>query len=417
MKKKLLCLTLFSLCLCGCNEKPVPVTEEDNNNNVNNVVDDNNNNNNTNENTDSQDVTAYADRYDNETKITWTTYDNIGFKVSSFSVLKTSQDIDEYFEIPIKSPVDGAVTETKSIRSDEEFNAFKDKISKLESDGRILDSYSADYPVVDFSKYRVDLTLLYKSNCNVDFSFRLMTVYTKYNIIWQAYNGDYDDDSLVNAIAVGVSYVIFPKDSAFTISSTLVNYENHNPNMGGGYVAKKPIVYFYPEKEMDLSVKFVDEERLITTYPKYNDGWNIHLNEDGTFTNGNSDREYYALYFDEISNYKCDFKEGFYVTKDNAISFLEEKMDYIGYNNHEVDEFIMYWLPVLENNKNSIVYFEQTEERNEESPLEFSTNPDALIRTIIHIKKVDEEVSIPEQQLVHYERNGFVVTEWGGVEY
>ena len=43
----------------------------------------------------------------------------------------------------------------------------------------------------------------------------------------------------------------------------------------------KPIIYFYPEQEMDLSVTYYDPSKLITTYPKYNDGWNIHLKEDG----------------------------------------------------------------------------------------------------------------------------------------
>lgn len=177
---------------------------------------------------------------------------------------------------------------------------------------------------------------------------------------------------------------------------------------------KKPIVYFYPGQEMDLSVTFANPDRLTTTYPAYNDGWNIHLNEDGTFTTGDSDREYYALYFEEKYEFTPTFDEGFYVTKDIAASFLEEKMDYIGYTNREVDEFIMYWLPVLEKNEQSLVYFEQTEERNANCPMEFSIEPDTFIRTMIHIKKVDSEVNIKEQQLVHYERTGFVVTEWGG---
>ncbi len=180
---------------------------------------------------------------------------------------------------------------------------------------------------------------------------------------------------------------------------------------------KKPIIYFYPEEEIDLTVTFYDEDRLMTTYPKYEGGWNIHLKEDGTFTTGDSDREYYALFFDEVPNYTCNFTEGFYVTKDNAISFLEEKMDYMGFTNRETDEFIMYWLPILESNEKSLVYFEQTEERNEECPLEFSLEPDTLIRTIIHIKKVNEPTFIQEQTLTHYERNGFTVTEWGGIEH
>lgn len=194
------------------------------------------------------------------------------------------------------------------------------------------------------------------------------------------------------------------------------SYPNGN-HSSSRQVVKKPVIYFYPEEEMDLTVTYFNEERLMTTYPKYEDGWNIHLKEDGTFTTRTSGREYYAIFFDEAPNYVCDFTEGFYVTKENAISFLEEKMDYIGYTNRETDEFIMYWLPILESNEQSLVYFEQTEERNEECPLGFSVAPDTLIRTIIHIKKVDEETDIQEQSLIHYNRNGFTVTEWGGTEY
>ena len=182
-------------------------------------------------------------------------------------------------------------------------------------------------------------------------------------------------------------------------------------------VPMKPIIYFYPEEEMDLKVTYVEEERLLTTYPKYDNGWDMHLKEDGNFTIKGSNREYYALYFDEIGDFVWDWSEGFYVTKENAITILEEKMDYIGYTNREVDEFIMYWLPVLENNEKSLIYFEQTEERTEECPLEFSIAPTSLIRTLIHIKKVDEETPIKEQELRHYERTGFTVVEWGGVEY
>ncbi len=189
----------------------------------------------------------------------------------------------------------------------------------------------------------------------------------------------------------------------------------HTPDFPPG--ERKPIIYFYPEEEMDLTVTFVNEEMLTTTYPKYDGGWNIHLKEDGTFTVPGSEREYYALYYEANSDYECTFDEGFYVTSENAASFLEEKMDYIGFTNRETNEFIMYWLPILERNEQSLVYFEQTEERNEDSPLIFSTEPDTLIRTMIHIKKVDAPVEMVPQELTHVERAGFTVTEWGGVEH
>jgi hypothetical protein len=205
-----------------------------------------------------------------------------------------------------------------------------------------------------------------------------------------------------------------------SVECTCTEEEEHHliwDHSSSRQVVKKPVIYFYPEEEMDLTVTYFNEERLMTTYPKYEDGWNIHLKEDGTFTLPGSDREYYAIFFDEAPNYVCDFTEGFYVTKENAISFLEEKMDFIGYTDRETDEFIMYWLPILERNGQSLVYFEQTEERNEDAPLVFSTEPDTLIRTMIHIKKVDAATTIKEQTLTHYERSGFTVTEWGGVEH
>ena len=179
----------------------------------------------------------------------------------------------------------------------------------------------------------------------------------------------------------------------------------------------KPIIYFYPEEEMDMTVTVVRDDLLTTTYPEYDGGWNIHIAQDGTLTIPGSPREYYALYYEANSEYICSFDEGFYVTSDIAMSFLEEKLDYMGFTNREADEFIMYWLPVLESNEQSLVYFEQTEECNNEFPISFSTEPDTLIRTMIHIKAVDGPVSIAPEQLTHYDRNGFTITEWGGTEH
>ena len=105
------------------------------------------------------------------------------------------------------------------------------------------------------------------------------------------------------------------------------------------------------------------------------------------------------------------------MTKDNAIEILEEKLDILGFTEREANEFIMFWLPILEQNEQSIVYFEQTLERNENCPLYFSTTPDSMLRVTIHIKKVDGYVDINEQQLYSFERKGFCVVEWGGVSY
>lgn len=180
-------------------------------------------------------------------------------------------------------------------------------------------------------------------------------------------------------------------------------------------VCYKPIIYLYPTKALDLTLKFEDPSRLITTYPKYNDGWQMHVDVDSTITIDN--RSYYALFFDEKANYLSSFTEGFYVEKEDAYKFLEAALDQMGFNYKEANEFMMFWLPILEQNEKSLVYFEQTEERNNECPLIITEDVDTYLRVIIHIKQVDSFVDIKPQELEHVERSGFTLVEWGGVIY
>ena len=178
----------------------------------------------------------------------------------------------------------------------------------------------------------------------------------------------------------------------------------------------KPVLYLYPTITTNIKVSFEHPEYLTTTYPKYYNSWVVKANPNGDLYDKNN-KYYYALYWDEIRYHEVNFKEGFYVTKENAINFLEEKLSIIGLNDREKNEFIMYWLPILENNKQSLVYFELTEERESTNKLIIEPKPDSLLRVSIHIKKVNERVNIKEQKLNTFERNGFVAVEWGGMTY
>ena len=178
----------------------------------------------------------------------------------------------------------------------------------------------------------------------------------------------------------------------------------------------KPVLYLYPEEETNVTVSFSNPEILETTYPKFNSYWNVKALPNGDLLDRDG-KYYYALYWDEKKVHKVDFSEGFYVEKDNAIEFLEEKMSYIGLSDKERNEFIMYWLPILEKNEKSLVYFELTEERESYNKLLISPQPDSMLRVVIHIKKVDEKVNIKKQQLKKFNREGFSVVEWGGTTY
>lgn len=195
--------------------------------------------------------------------------------------------------------------------------------------------------------------------------------------------------------------------------SSTKNGETKTSYCGG---IAKPILYLYPKKTTKVTVSFEHPEYLETTYPKYIDKWEVKAHSNGDLYD-NSGSYYYALYWDEKQVHSVDFSTGYYVNKDNAISFLEQKLSYIGLSRREANEFIMYWLPILEKNEKSLVYFELTSERESYNKLNISPKPDSLLRLVIHIKKVDKKVDIPKQNLTKFQRKGFVAVEWGGTIY
>ena len=180
------------------------------------------------------------------------------------------------------------------------------------------------------------------------------------------------------------------------------------------YIAYKPILYLYPQEKTNIIVNFANEDNLTTTYPKFNKEWNVTVSPNGDIYDKEGNY-YYALYWEEKDYSKVDFTEGFYVSKENEINFLEEKLTFLGLNNKEKNEFIMYWLPILEKNEHNLVYFELTDELQKQNKLSINPQPDTLIRIRMHVKKVNNKTNIKEQQLTKQERIGYTAIEWGGV--
>ena len=190
--------------------------------------------------------------------------------------------------------------------------------------------------------------------------------------------------------------------------------EASNPYDDG--IVYKPVLYLYPKQQANVTVTFKHPENLLTTYPKYETSWEVTANPDGSIYDKNN-KYYYALYWDEKNTTKETFTEGFYVTKENAIEFLETTLTKIGLTRREQNEFIMYWLPILEKNEKSIVNYTLTEERQKENELIIEPKPDSLLRIVINIKQVDKKVNIKEQTLPTFTRKGYTAVEWGGCIY
>ena len=181
-------------------------------------------------------------------------------------------------------------------------------------------------------------------------------------------------------------------------------------------ISDKPIIYIYPQEETKVSVKVGYPENLICTYPKYEDGWDVIASPDGTLKDIKTGRNLYALYWEGIRTKEGNIEDGFVVKGENVASFLEEKLDILGLNDREAEEFIVYWLPILEKNEYNFIRFYEKEEIDEMMPLEINPEPETLIRVLMGWKKIDKNIEVKEQKLEKVQRTGYTVVEWGGTE-
>lgn len=148
---------------------------------------------------------------------------------------------------------------------------------------------------------------------------------------------------------------------------------------------------------------------------EYDNGWKVKAYPDGTLLDQDTGKEYNYLFWEGASGTEYDLSRGFVVEGKDTAGFLEEKLAYLGLNEKERNEFIVYWLPRMEDNKYNLITF-QGEEYTEHAKLKISPEPDSILRVFMVYKPLDKAIDIPEQELEPFEREGFTVVEWGGAE-
>lgn len=179
----------------------------------------------------------------------------------------------------------------------------------------------------------------------------------------------------------------------------------------------KPVIYLYPEETMDINVTIDlgNDGYFTCTYPDYdlNHGWTVTANPDGTLINHADGREYSYLYWEGESDTKWDLSSGFIVKGSETAAFLQDKLAYLGLIPREYNEFIVYWLPLMQNNNYNLITFQTTMYENSAS-LNISPEPDNVLRVFMAYMPLENEIDIPEQTIAPFERTGFSVIEWGG---
>ena len=176
----------------------------------------------------------------------------------------------------------------------------------------------------------------------------------------------------------------------------------------------KPVIYLYPEEDTLCSVKVDLDGKLTCTYPDHgNDGWQDFVaHPDGTliFPDG---KEYYCLYWEGVANMTPDFSKGFCVKGEDTAEFLSDILLEIGLTAREANEFIIYWLPLLQKNEYNLISF-QRDSYTDTADLIINPEPDSLLRVYMVSKPLDSYTEIEPQVFDGFVRDGFTVVEWGG---
>ena len=208
-------------------------------------------------------------------------------------------------------------------------------------------------------------------------------------------------------------------DELLTETDNRITYEKENIEKPNPETAK-PVIYLYPEQETKVNVQLTFNGTLTSTYPTLPpEGWTVTAQPDGTLTDEEG-RSYRYLFWEGVADVDWKQDSGFLVKAEDAREFLEQSLTQLGLNELEQNDFITYWLPKLEKNGERFVTF-AAEQYTDNAVLTVTPQPDSVLRVQMLISKVDDSnraafQKLLEQELPRFEREGFVLVEWGGTD-
>ena len=176
----------------------------------------------------------------------------------------------------------------------------------------------------------------------------------------------------------------------------------------------KPVIYLYPEQDMDVKVKVAPNGGFSITEPMYNGGWFVKATPNSELFNYADSTVYPYLFWEGKGMFYEMPKQGFVVAKENVEKFLWEKLALLGLNEKESAEFMEFWYPKMQDRNYYYVTFMPQQDFNQLAPLQVSPRPDTIIRVFMDFRGIDKPISVVEPKIVTPERIGFTVVEWGG---
>lgn len=179
----------------------------------------------------------------------------------------------------------------------------------------------------------------------------------------------------------------------------------------------KPVIYLYPEESTSFEVSVIPKGDMAFTYPKYDENWSgmMHPNSDLEI-NGEIFNYLFWESKQEMNALNPKETAGFVIQKEEILSFLEEKLNQVGFTAKERADFITFWAPQMEKHEQVFITFHQDADCDMFAELNISPTPENLYRFYMSWGSYDGDVVPESQELTSFQRSGFTAIEWGGQE-
>lgn len=177
----------------------------------------------------------------------------------------------------------------------------------------------------------------------------------------------------------------------------------------------KPVIYLYPEEAAAFNVQVIPTGEMQFTYPVLNEAWKGIAHPNGDLDmNG----ETFSYLFWEAKQVFAPIdpntSEGFVVSTDSLLSFLESTLSHTGFRAKERADFITYWVPKMLKYESVFITFHQQEACEQFGTLNITPQPDNINRFYMSWADYTGGAIPLPQEIEPMDRTGFDVLEWGG---
>ena len=130
--------------------------------------------------------------------------------------------------------------------------------------------------------------------------------------------------------------------------------------------------------------------------------------------NGLIDGQYRYLYYEcRVAN-RFQRERGWIVKREDLLSFFEENLKQYGFIRPEIDDFIDYWIPRLNTEKEYLLFPQTAKEISGIIELDFSKQPQSLLRLFYVIKENYPQIKrLKKPQIPIFKHRAYSVVEWG----